>query len=255
MIKKEIKVLLAAIRFYTRIPVPPETDFSNEMLHKSTRYFPFVGLVVGGTGAFLFWLLNLILPFPVAIIISMATTIMVTGAFHEDAFADFCDGFGGGYTRERILEIMKDSRIGAYGATGIILMLLSKFVCLSSMRASDIPLVLISGHALSRFLPVCMIYTAAYVREDSLSKSRPIGRKGSGISFWVAAFFGTIALVFIPWKPILLILVLSLFVFLVFSWYTRRKIGGYTGDVLGALQQLAEISFYLGFLIYKYNLA
>jgi adenosylcobinamide-GDP ribazoletransferase len=255
MFKKEISILFTAIMFYTRIPVPANKDFSNDMLNKATRYFPFIGIIVGGIGAVLFWLLRFILPFQAAIILSMATTIIVTGAFHEDAFADFCDGFGGGYTRERILKIMKDSHIGTYGAVAILMMLLTKFICLSSMRAMDIPIVLISGHAFSRFLTVCMIYTSTYMREDMLSKSKPVGHKGSIFSFMVAALFGVIAMVFIPWKAVLIIIALSLFVFLVFSWYTRRKIGGYTGDVLGALQQLAEITFYIGFLIYKQNMA
>jgi len=119
----------------------------------------------------------------------------------------------------------------------------------------DIPIVLISGHAFSRFLPVCMIYTSSYVREVAQSKSEPIGHKGSGFSFWVAAFFGLIVLVFVPWKAILIISALSLLIFIFFNWYTKHKIGGYTGDVLGALQQVTEIAFYLGFLIYIQNMA
>ena len=149
---------------------------------------------------------------------------------------------------------MKDSRIGTFGAVAILLMLLTKFICLINMRASDIPIVLVSGHAFSRFLPVCLIYTSTYVREEVSGKSKPMGHKGSGISFWVATCFSVFALIFVPWKAILIIAVLSFLVFIFFSWYTRRKIGGYTGDVLGALQQLAEITFYLGFLIYAQNL-
>jgi adenosylcobinamide-GDP ribazoletransferase len=254
MLSREIKILFTAIMFYTRIPVPASTGFSNEMLNKSTRYFPFIGLIVGGIGALIFWLLHFILPFQVSIILCMATTIFVTGAFHEDAFADFCDGFGGGYTKERILEIMKDSRIGTYGAVAILLMLTTKFVCLSNMQTLDIVIVLISGHAFSRLLSVCMIYTSVYVREDALSKSKPIGHKGSGMSFLVALFFGLIMLVFIPWMAVAIIAAISLIIFLIFRWYVHRKLSGYTGDVLGALQQLTEIAFYLVFLIYKQNL-
>jgi adenosylcobinamide-GDP ribazoletransferase len=253
-LKQEINILFTAIMFYTRIPVPTNTGFSDDMLNKSTRYFPFIGLVVGGIGAALFWGLHFVLPLGVAVILSMAGTIFITGAFHEDAFADFCDGFGSGYNRKRILEIMKDSRIGTFGAVAILLILLTKFICLSNMQASEIPLILISGHAFSRLLPVCMIYTSVYVRGDAMSKSKPIGHKGPAFSFWVAAFWGAFMLLFIPWKAASLIVAASVMVFVAFRWYAKRKIGGYTGDVLGALQQLAEITFYVVFLFYKQNL-
>jgi adenosylcobinamide-GDP ribazoletransferase len=253
MLRKEINILLTAIMFYTRIPVPSDMGFSNDMLNKSTRYFPFIGLVVGGIGSAFFYLLQLILPLQVAIILCMATTIFVTGAFHEDAFADFCDGFGGGYGKERILEIMKDSRIGTYGAVAILTILLSKFICLSNMNSIDIPFILISSHAFSRLLPVCMIYTSVYVREDASSKSKPIGHKGSNITFLLAAYFGLVPLLLIPWKAVVITIALSILVFVVFRHYVKREIGGYTGDVLGALQQLTEITCYLSFLIFKQN--
>ena len=211
-------------------------------------------MIVGGVGAVVFFSLSKVLPFQVAIILSMAATVFVTGSFHEDAFSDFCDGFGGGYTRERILEIMKDSRIGTYGAVAILLMLSCKFFCLQSMPFKTIPIVLISAHAFSRVLAVCLIYTSVYVREDATSKSKPIGHKGSVGSFLVALFFGAIPFVFVPWKALIIIVLLFVFLFLSFRTYVTRMIGGYTGDVLGALQQLGEITFYLGFLLYQQNL-
>ncbi len=240
--------------FYTCIPVGSKIGFSSEMLNKSTRYFPFIGVIVGGIGAVIFWLSSFILPFQVAIALSMTFTIFITKAFHEDGFADFCDGFGGGYTSDRILEIMKDSRIGTYGAVGLVMLLLTKFMSLSSLKALEIPLIIICGHSFSRLLPVCMIYTSIYVRKDALSKSKAIGKKGSVISLLTATFFGLIPLIFLPWQAIAIIAVLSVFLFIIFRWYAKRKIGGYTGDVLGALQQLTEVTFYLGFLIFEQKL-
>lgn len=225
--------------------------FSDEMLNAATRYFPFIGLIVGGTGALVFWTLYMFLPLTLAIIFSMATTVLLTGAFHEDAFADFCDGFGGGYTSDRILEIMKDSHIGTYGAVGLIFMLLSKFLCISSFSIFEIPIMLVTAHAFSRFMPVCLIYTSEYVRKDALSKSKPIGHKGSITTFIVAGIFGTAGFFFISWKEALVILALSLPLFIYFRWYVTRKLGGYTGDVLGALQQLTEIAVYVGAIIAK----
>lgn len=239
--------------FYTRIPVPRNLHFSNEALNKSTRYFPFIGIVVGGSGAFVFWGLHFVLPFQLAIILSMAATILLTGAFHEDAFSDFCDGFGGGYTKDRILEIMKDSRIGTYGAVGIVCMLLSKFFSLSNMQAAEIPIILVSAHAFSRFLPVCLIYSSVYVVHDE-SKSKPIGQKSKTGTLLMAAFFGLILLVLVPLKAVLFIVACSVLLFVIFRRYVIRHIGGYTGDVLGALQQLTEIVFYVGFLFYKQNM-
>jgi adenosylcobinamide-GDP ribazoletransferase len=248
VIRKELDIFLSAVMFYTRIPVPVNTVFSNDLLNKSIRYFPLIGIIVGGIGALVFWGLESIFPFPVALIISMVATIFVTGAFHEDGFADFCDGFGGGYTRERILEIMKDSRIGTYGSVGLFCMLMTKFFVLFGIPVSHMPIVFIAGHAFSRLLPVGIIYTSIYVREDASSKTRPIGQKGSALSFWVAFAFGIIPLIMIPWLPVLLIAIGSFLLFIVFKWYIKRTLGGYTGDVLGALQQLAEIFFYLGYL-------
>lgn len=251
MIKQELHILLTAIMFYTRIKVPKNTAFSDEMLNAATRYFPFIGLIVGGTGALVFWILSMFLPLTLAIIFSMATTVLLTGAFHEDAFADFCDGFGGGYTSDRILEIMKDSHIGTYGAVGLIFILLSKFFCISSFSISEIPIMLFIAHTFSRFMSVCLIYTSEYVRKDALSKSKPIGHKGTLTTFLIAGIFGVAGLFFISWKESLVIFALTLPLFIYFRWYVTRKLGGYTGDVLGALQQLTEIAVYLGVIIAK----
>lgn len=250
MLKRELDIFFATLMFYTRIPVPYRTGHTDEILNKTTRYFTLVGIIVGAIGGLTFWSLNLFLPENLAVILSMVATILVTEAFHEDGFADTCDGFGGGYTKEKVLEIMKDSRIGTYGATGLLMMLLTKFYSLSSIPVAVIPLILISGHAFSRFWPVCMLYIQSYVRPVGQSKAKPVGHKASGCSFWVAAFFGLAPILLLPIVSIIYIFVICLIVFMAFSSYTKRRIGGYTGDVLGAIQQLCEVSFYLGYLIY-----
>jgi adenosylcobinamide-GDP ribazoletransferase len=247
--KKELNILFTALMFYTRIPVPKIWDYSDEMLNKATRYFTLIGLIVGGCGALVFFLLEMILSSQLVIIMSMVSTILVTGAFHEDGFADFCDGFGGGYTKEKILNIMKDSRIGTYGATGLVLILGMKYFALNEMKAEKIPLVLIAGHAFSRFLPVLVIFTSGYVRDDLKSKAKPIGKKNKWYDLIIAAFFGLGFLYFIPWQAITGIALLSVLLFLAFRAYLLKKIGGYTGDALGALQQLAEVGFYLMYLV------
>ena len=245
-IHQELSVFFTAVMFYSRIPVPRNTGFSPAMLNQATRYFPCVGIITGCFGALVWWMAGLLLPAPLAVLLSMASTILLTGAFHEDGFADFCDGFGGGYTRAKILEIMKDSRIGTYGSIGLVMMLATKYLCLVNIPAAMIPVVFITGHAFSRLLPVCVIYTSDYVRDDALSKAKPIGHRGTGTAFAVAVLFGLIPLRLLPWLPVVVNMATAGLLFWFFTRYIRRKLGGYTGDVLGALQQLTEIVFYLG---------
>ena len=249
--RKQLYIFLNAIMFYTRIPVPKNLPYSDEMLNRSTRYFPFIGWIVGGIGAAVFYGLQFVFPPELAILLSMLATIFITGAFHEDGFADFCDGFGGGYTRERILTIMKDSRIGIYGSIGLVGILAAKFMSLHSLDVASIPVVLLAGHSLSRLMPILVIYTSEYSREDATSKTKPIGKKGKGFDFILALFFGLALLIFIPITYSLTILPTLLLTTYIFRSYITRKIGGYTGDCLGTLQQIAEVEFYLGFVIYQ----
>ncbi len=243
--KKQLHIFLNAIMFYTRIPVPKNLPYSDELLNRSTRYFPFIGWIVGGIGAGSFYGLQFVFPPELAILLSMLTTIFVTGAFHEDGFADFCDGFGGGYTKEKILTIMKDSRIGTYGSIGLIAMLAAKFMSLQAVDLAMIPLILVAGHSLSRLMPILVIYTSDYSRDDDTSKSKPIGKRGKGIDFALALFFGLAFLAVFPFTFSLVLLPVLIIATFVFKSYITRKIGGYTGDCLGALQQIAEIIFYL----------
>ncbi len=249
--QKQLHIFLTALMFYTRIPVPKNLPYSDEILNRSTRFFPFIGWIVGGTAAVVFYGLQFIFPPELAILLSMLITIFVTGAFHEDGFADFCDGFGGGYTKEKILTIMKDSRIGTYGSIGLVGMLATKFMSLHSIDVVVLPLILLAAHSLSRLMPILVIYTSEYSRDDATSKSKPIGKKGKGGDFVLALFFGLIFLAFLPLTFSLAILPVLVITTFVFKSYITRKIGGYTGDCLGALQQIAELEFYLGFVIFQ----
>jgi adenosylcobinamide-GDP ribazoletransferase len=246
----ELRIFFTALMFYTRIPVPISTGYSDENLNKATRYFPIMGLIVGGLAALIFYGGQFILPKEIALLLSMAASIYITGAFHEDGFADFCDGFGGGYTREKVLTIMKDSRIGTYGSVGLMLILLVKFFSLNSIETVSIPLILVTAHAFSRVFPVFMIYTTSYSRMDATSKTKPVGKKGSAFSIIFAVVTGFALLYFIHWVAIALAFVICFLIFFVFRAYVLRKIDGYTGDVLGALQQLSEIGFYISYLIH-----
>ena len=243
--KKQWKIFLTALMFYTRIPVGRISGWNEDLLNKSTRFFPLGGWIVGAVTAFVFWTAIQFLPVSISVLVSIIAGILLTGAFHEDGFADFCDGFGGGYTPERILEIMKDSRIGTYGTIGLLMMLGTKFFALSNVEIGRIPFLLITAHALSRIFPVLLIYTSAYARLDASSKTKPVGKADTVTSLLVALLFGLLPLVFLSWKEIVLVLfALSALTFF-FRDYVIRKLGGYTGDVLGALQQLCELVFYI----------
>lgn len=240
-----MNTFLTAIMFFTRIPVPASLPFSKELLNKALRFFPLVGTIVGAIGAGVLWLALLIFPLPIALLLSMLTTIFVTGVFHEDGFADFCDGYGGGTSKEKVLEIMKDSRLGAYGIIGIVGMLTTKFMALSYLPPSNLFVILIAAHTLSRFVPIILVYTTPYIQEDAVSKAKPIGNQVTKTSIAIALITTAATLIFFNWITIVAIIAVSTILFLRFQHYILKRTGGYSGDVLGALQQIIEVAIYL----------
>lgn len=255
--KHEVRLFFTALMFYTRIPCPKWVDHSAEYLNQCTKYFPLIGWLVGSTSALVLWLAMFIFPVPVAVILSMVTGILITGAFHEDGFADVCDGFGGGWTKSKILTIMKDSLIGAYGVTGLVLILLMKFSLVAAI-AQQVQTgllfgILIAAHAVSRLAPVFIIYFGDYSREDASSKVKPVAKKLSAINFVVAIVIGLLPMIWLqsPWYWLILFPVLLATWFLYRYFY--KWIEGYTGDCLGATQQVTEIIFYLSvFVLWKF---
>jgi len=237
--KKQINLLLTAIMFFTRIPV--KAPYHQALLNKCNRYFPLVGILVGGFGAVTFYLSSYLFPIQVSVVISMISTIWLTGAFHEDGLCDVCDALGGGWTKERILDIMKDSRVGAYGAIGIILTLLLKFSTLSNLPITFIPISIIVSHIVSRSTAVTTMASLVYIREDELSKSKPI-TKNIQTKDWLIALLTGISSILLLQSTIFFILIPILFMvkMLLDRWF-KKWIGGYTGDCLGTVQQVSEI--------------
>ncbi|WP_439183264.1 adenosylcobinamide-GDP ribazoletransferase [Carboxylicivirga taeanensis] len=246
--KQQLSLLLTAFGFFTRIPVPFKVAFSQENLNKCNRYLPLVGLVVGGISGLVFYLSALILPQAVAVMLSMITSILLTGAFHEDGLADVCDAFGGGWTKGKILDIMKDSRVGAYGAIGILLALLLKFTTLNEIPPSKMVQVLIAGHMLSRAMAVWTMHSLNYVRDDELSKSKPITKSLQSTDLMIAVGIASLSLIlFVDWLAILVVLP-AFIVKVLLEQYFKKWIGGYTGDCLGTIQQVSEMMVYLSLL-------
>jgi len=264
--KEQVKIFFTALMFYTRIPCPKWVDHSPDYINKATRYLPLMGYIVGAVAAAVFVGSSILFGTfvsinPVGLILSMAATAMLTGAFHEDGFADVCDGFGGGWSKEQILTIMKDSRLGTFGTIGLVLLLATKVALLAPILAPRaypevyfwgylfiVLLLMVSGHSLSRLIAATMMYTHSYVRDDEASKAKPVAKNVRLINLLIALPFGLLPVVLLvvatrnPW----LLLTLPA-CYLAKAWLARffkRWIGGYTGDCLGATQQVTEVVFY-----------
>lgn len=258
--KKERDIFFTALMFYTRIPCPKDIDHNPDYLNKASRYFPLVGWIVGTVAFGAYCLFEYLISPEIAILFSMIASILVTGAFHEDGFADVCDGFGGGWNKEKILLIMKDSAIGAYGAIGLILLFMIKFysigesVILGKAREPHINVILllfVSAHAVSRLAAISIVFTHEYSREDANSKSKPIAQNYTWREVVGAFFFGLLplfVLAFFQWK--LLLTLIPVFLMRVYlARYFQKWINGYTGDCLGATQQVCEVVFYLSTIV------
>jgi adenosylcobinamide-GDP ribazoletransferase len=263
--KKEIRIFFTAVMFLTRLPVPKFTDHSQDYLERSLKYSPLVGWIVGGISALTFLVFNKYISEDIAILAAIIAGILTTGAFHEDGFADVCDAFGGGWTKEKILLIMKDSRLGTFGVTGLISILAAKFLLLRELPkfTPDIEapslnifvnyrhflLLIVAAHAISRLMPMLTVRVFDYVTDPDSSKSKPIAsKKPTAIEILIAVTFALVPFIFLNWHFLLAIVPLP-FVVYNLARYFKKWIGGYTGDCLGAIQQVSEIVFYLGALI------
>jgi len=246
MIREQLKIFLTAVMFFTRIPCPAWVGHSEQHLERSTRYLPLMGFIVGGFSAAVFYGGSFLFSRETAVILSLAAGVVLTGAFHEDGFADFCDGFGGGWTRERILEIMKDSRIGAFGTIGLIFLFLLKYHLILEAGSSRIPWIIVTGHVFSRLAP-CLITTfVPYAREEGMAK--PVAKGMRKTDLLIAASTAVLPLLWMPRLYLLVPVCGVLIVTALFARYIHKWIGGFTGDCLGAIQQLSEIVF-LAFLV------
>ena len=274
-----VRHYLLAVQFFTRIPVTGAlaewVGYSPAMLRLSAAHFPGVGVLVGGLvaalSAALLWALpNTPLAPLVVATLGTAFGILLTGAFHEDGLADVADGLGGSLDRNRALEIMKDSRVGAFGAIAIVMALLVK-VALVAMLAGggwvSLCAALLMAHGVSRTWPLLLIRLLPHVGDVAGSKSKPLADQISGNSLAVAFLwcFGLLALA-LAWHAAMdsiafqgsppaavravaaALLASGLAFVMLWRWFARR-LQGFTGDCLGTVQQVCELAFYLGLLL------
>ncbi|PLC02669.1 adenosylcobinamide-GDP ribazoletransferase [Variovorax sp. RO1] len=255
-----VRHFLLAIQFFTRVPVTGRlaawVGFSPQMLRAAAAHLPAIGWIAGGVAAAVFVAVGAGLPGVggafAAAVLSTVATVMLTGAFHEDGLADVADGLGGSANRERALEIMKDSRIGAFGAVALVLALGLKFGLLAALAARGLDVVAVSivgAHVLSRLVPLFLIRWLPYVGDSSGSKAKPLADAISGGALLVAVLWAApaVALLLCAHDAVHVGVALVLLV-LAGGWMARlfvRRLQGFTGDGLGATQQVCELAIYL----------
>ncbi len=246
--KHELRLFLVAVQFLTRVPVPRRVGFDPAWLQACVRHFPLVGALVGGWAALVLWAALQLWPPLVASTLSLIATVWLTGAFHEDGLADTCDALGGAVDRERALAIMKDSRIGSYGAVALVLALVLKILVVASLTL-DVEVAvaaLVVAHAVSRAAPVFLIRALPYAGDAEHAKARPLATRVAGTgpsiaSAWVALIaVSTLSALPDAAAGLLASLAAAAVATLLIGAWLRRRLGGFTGDALGAAQQIVE---------------
>lgn len=234
----------AAATFLTRVPVGG-FPYRDDDWRWASAHFPLIGAAVGATGALACWLALPVSPM-VAGALAVAVTVLITGGFHEDGLADSADALGGGFDRVRVLQILKDSRIGAFGGLAIALSILLR-VALIAALAARAPVALVVAHALSRVPPIWLMVHLPYATDDAAAKSRLITRAGPAQALvatgWgLAAALAAVGLGVVAAAPIALAVAACVGVTLVAGWRFAARVGGVTGDFLGATQQVCEVA-------------
>ena len=229
------RLVLTAIQFLTRCPVPAWVGHSPEQLNSATRYFPLVGIGVGALGAAVFWAASQGLPPLAAALLSIMAKLLATGAFHEDGLADTCDGLFGGWTRDDALRIMKDSRLGTFGVAGLGMALVTKAALFHD------PATIVAAHAASRFMAVTLIAALPYVRaSEQGAKAKPVADGVGAPDLAVAGLCGLAPLLLVA-RPVASLALAAVLTIGLARWF-RHRLGGYTGDTLGATQQVTELA-------------
>ncbi|WP_309044225.1 adenosylcobinamide-GDP ribazoletransferase [Marinobacter sediminicola] len=242
VLQHEWQAFWLAVGFLTRIPMLARIDYSQKLMNQCSMYFPVVGLLLGALYAGLFALLGLAWSPLVGVLLVLCFHLFITGAFHEDGLADSVDALGGGYTVEKRLEIMKDSRIGTYGTVALVMALLLKVALLT--EANHIWLALLVAPAVSRLTPLLLMATLTYVTDPDKSKSKPVADGFSNARLAIAAAFVLALCILLSfWHPLLIISSLTAVLLVALSWgvYLRSQLGGYTGDALGASVVFSEL--------------
>jgi adenosylcobinamide-GDP ribazoletransferase len=229
------------IAFCTRLPILHAEPPTGAEVARASWTFPIIGVLIGAFGGFIDWIADgLGLHFFISSVLALAATAFATGCLHEDGLADTIDGFGGGGTRERKLEIMRDSRVGAYAATALMLALMLKVGAIASLEGlALVAAVLIAAHAGARAAMVVFMRLVPAARADGLAADA--GRPPAGTALG-AGLLGVLVLwLCLGFSTAFVTLLLLAAALALLAWLCIKQIGGQTGDVLGAVEQLSEI--------------
>jgi adenosylcobinamide-GDP ribazoletransferase len=255
-VKNQLNLFYLALSFFTRLPVPKTMHYSESLLNKANRYFSLVGLVTGLLLSFSYLSFSSFLPINISILLTMAVSLLLTGAFHEDGLADMADGIGGAFTIEKRLTIMKDSRIGTYGAVTLIITLLLKSTLLlelANQNSNHLLLAIVLAEMLSRAVAGSLISSMPYVSDIEQSKSKPLSQAQSLSELMILLLIGVTPLIFYSSETIISLMSVLLIFRWLFKQWLMSKIAGFTGDCLGAGQQISELLIYLTLVYYLSN--
>jgi adenosylcobinamide-GDP ribazoletransferase len=244
--RHQVRLLICAVQFLTRVPTLRLAAFEPDWITRSARYFPLVGQGVGAMSALVLLLAGRAWSAPVAAVLAIAVGVLITGAFHEDGLADTADGLGGGQTAARRLEIMKDSRIGTYGACALVLTLALKAAVLASTPVATAAAMLLGAHGLGRAAAVVVMRATPYAPSGEAGKWKPVPEGVRTPEVLVALVIASWPLALLPLGAALAGLALGGALTVALALLARRLIGGHTGDVLGAVEQVFEVGFLLG---------
>lgn len=247
-----LRQFLLAVQFLTRLPVPNRLATTEEELGRAAAFFPLVGVIVGGGTAGIYLLTLRVVSVPVAVLIALAFAAFITSGFHEDGLADTFDGLGGGWTKDRALEIMRDSRIGAYGALALIFLILGKFIILTELTSEHVWRWLIVSHVAARWtvLPLCK--WLPYARPEGQGKL--VAKQITSTALNIGSLTFLLTLLLFPWRTALITFAVTLAVTFISGLYYKRRTGGITGDCLGATNQITELLLYLtAHVLYRLN--
>jgi len=237
-----VRGFLIAIQFLTRLPVPRSLVGTEGEIGQAVAFFPLVGIVVGGGGALLYAVLSRFLPATTCVLLVLIYSALITNAFHEDGLADSLDGFGGGWNKDETLNIMRDSRIGTFGALGLIFLVLAKYNLLSMLDSQQMWRWLIVAHTASRWTVVPLCLWLPYAREQG--QGGLVARRVSRRAVLIATLTLAVVLLLLPWPVAFVALAITAAVVIISGSYYRYRLNGITGDCLGATNQLVEVALY-----------
>ena len=243
---RQIRLFVCALQFLTRLPVPAWVEFEADWITRSARYFPLVGQLVGAITGGVLALAASVWPGLVPPLLAIVAAVLMTGALHEDGLADTADGLGGGRDRAQCLAIMKDSRTGAYGVLALILCLALKLFTLGAFEVHHAIIILIAMHGAARAAAVVVMATLTYAGDVDAAKVKPAAQRVTAFECVLALIFAVWPLFLLPPTQALAALAGGSILALVIVAVAQRRIGGYTGDILGAVEQLFELGFLLG---------